>query len=96
MSFKRVVSILILVILLASCGGCEVETGRTHAWMSFEAGMKLARNMGRPVVIDFYTSWCRWCLLVAPGAVGAAAPGDGRGEATRRPVAASGRLVIAG
>ena len=64
MSFKRIVSILIPVILLASCGGGEVETGATNAWMSFETGMELARNMGRPVVIDFYTSWCRWCKVM--------------------------------
>ena len=64
MSFKRIVSILIPVILLASCGGGEVGTGATNTWMSFEAGMKLARKTGRPVVIDFYTSWCRWCKVM--------------------------------
>lgn len=64
MSFRKIASILIPVILLASCGGGEVETGGTNTWMSYETGMELARDMGKPVVIDFYTSWCRWCRVM--------------------------------
>jgi len=64
MSFRRITAILIPVILLASCGGGEIGTGATNTWMSFETGMELARDMGKPVVIDFYTSSCRWCRVM--------------------------------
>ena len=64
MSFRRIALILIPVALLAGCGGGEVETGKSNTWMSFENGMELARTLDRPVVIDFYTSWCRWCRVM--------------------------------
>ena len=68
MSYRRIAMILIPVILLAGCGGSDREAGGktsgTNTWMSYETGMQLASDMGKPVVIDFYTSWCRWCKVM--------------------------------
>jgi len=31
------------------------------AWRSWDAGLREAGNSGRPVLVDVYTDWCRWC-----------------------------------
>jgi thioredoxin-related protein len=61
--------IALLILVLALAAGCGGETGNKagaarNTWLSFEDGMELARNLGKPVVIDFYTSWCRWCRVM--------------------------------
>lgn len=56
----------------AGCGernaGNETAAGTTaapeRAWLSFNEGMALAAKEHKPVVIDFYTSWCHWCKVM--------------------------------
>ena len=30
-------------------------------WMDYTAGMKKSQETGKPVMVDFYTSWCHFC-----------------------------------
>ncbi len=57
---------IIFVIGIAGCGGREAskETPVGDVWLSFNSGMKLALRDKKPVVIDFYTSWCKWCKVM--------------------------------
>lgn len=52
-----------LLVSLPGCGGEEASEAES-AWLSWEEGMAMAAKTGRPVVVDFYTSWCRWCKVM--------------------------------
>lgn len=66
------------------------------AWQSYEAGMAIARQEGKPVMIDFMASWCGWCkkldqevytnpdvISVSRQFVPIKVDGDRRGDLTR-------------
>ncbi|HSG29307.1 MAG TPA: thioredoxin family protein [Candidatus Krumholzibacterium sp.] len=55
---------VILAVLAAGCGGDGGSVAEPGAWLAFNEGMKAAADTGKPVVIDFYTSWCRWCKVM--------------------------------
>jgi thioredoxin-related protein len=64
-----IAAVAIPAILLAGCGekgtpGGESEGAAAKAWLPFNEGMALAAKEGKPVVIDFYTSWCHWCEVM--------------------------------
>lgn len=58
--------IFALILLLIGCGGKESADTQvtTNAWVSFNEGLARAMKEHKPVVIDFYTSWCKWCKVM--------------------------------
>lgn len=58
--------LVVIIALLASCGEGEPQREASHAdqWVTFDVGMTLAAKEKKPVIIDFYTSWCRWCKVM--------------------------------
>jgi thioredoxin-related protein len=66
---KRMHILIGLTIFFNACLGCGArETAEQppveNEWLSFGAGIELAGREKKPVVIDFYTSWCRWCKVM--------------------------------
>ena len=55
--------ILGLMSLSIGCGSGNKEVS-DGAWLGFNEGMEKAAKVDRPIVIDFYTSWCRWCKVM--------------------------------
>ena len=62
MSRKLVLTGLTVMILAGCGGGSEEKTA--DGWLTFNRGMELAASSGKPVIIDFYTSWCKWCKVM--------------------------------
>ncbi len=52
----------ILLIALA-VGLIVLSSGAAAAtvWRTWDAGLREAGESGRPVLVDVYTDWCRWC-----------------------------------
>lgn len=46
-------ALFLLASLAAAAGAAE--------WKGWNAGLAAAASSGRPVVVDVYTDWCRWC-----------------------------------
>ncbi|HLB25365.1 MAG TPA: hypothetical protein VJM83_03445, partial [Nitrospirota bacterium] len=62
-------AMLLLVLGLAACqkktaekAGEQAAPPRTDAvsWVGYTEGMKKAKETGKPAMVDFYTTWCKY------------------------------------
>lgn len=58
-----VLFLLPALFFTAACGGGGGD-GAGDNWLPFDEGITLAAREKKPVVIDFYTSWCKWCKVM--------------------------------
>ncbi len=54
---RALVALLLLSALAAPGRAGDSEV----AWKSWDAGLREARQLKRPVLVDVYTQWCGWC-----------------------------------
>ena len=70
---KRGMLALIALVALVACliSACIDSTspsqpsadtqGTGITWYSYDEGMKIAQEQNKPMMIDVYTGWCKWC-----------------------------------
>jgi thioredoxin-related protein len=59
-------SVLLFCSLLAyGCGQAQPPAvDKAVVWHSFNEGFKKAQAEKKPMVVDFFTSWCHWCKVM--------------------------------
>jgi thioredoxin-related protein len=62
-SIKKIILAGVIAFMLTGCSGNE-KAGSSDSWVSIEEGLALAKKENKPIVIDFYTSWCKWCKVM--------------------------------
>ncbi len=54
---KSALPLLLATLTVALLAGAS----RAGEWKSWNAGLSAAQASNRPVIVDVYTDWCRWC-----------------------------------
>ena len=71
---KKILALTAAAALVAGLRACQKKTeeqpvpksgaGAGITWMGYTDGMKKAKDEHKPVMVDFYTSWCKYCKLL--------------------------------
>lgn len=63
MKMRGLMFVILSAAFIFSCGEKASPEGAV-TWYDFTTGIKMARDLKRPVLIDFHASWCRWCSVM--------------------------------
>jgi thioredoxin-related protein len=61
MTLRRALSLAALLLVLPHArlaGAAEIK------WRNFDAGLREAKSTGRPMMVDVYADWCRYCKIM--------------------------------
>jgi thiol:disulfide interchange protein len=61
---KLVAIALGLIITVTIAGDRPALSQQKVTWHDYATGIKLARQYKRPLVVDFYADWCKWCKVM--------------------------------
>lgn len=72
MVLRRLVALTFCLTLVAGSFACSKKQegaspsggGGEIAWMGYTEGMAKASETGKPVMVDYYTSWCKYCKML--------------------------------
>jgi thioredoxin-related protein len=70
MKIRNILIVALGIMLAAGLYACskkkaeEKPAGPGINWMEFDAGMAKAKQDGKPIMVDFYTTWCKYCKLL--------------------------------
>jgi len=62
----RIMSAVALGVLLVACAAPVLaadkeETPRSIEWLSYREALNKGRDEGKPIMLHFTASWCKWC-----------------------------------
>src|SRR5512143_3108324 len=69
---RKILVVTVAAVLAMSVWACQKKTeeqpvpksGAGIAWMGYTEGMKKAKAEHKPVMVDFYTTWCKYCKML--------------------------------
>ena len=59
MNFRSLLLAALLLLVVVPVHAAAPEAG--SSWMSWDAGLRKAASVDRPVLVDVYTDWCGYC-----------------------------------
>lgn len=63
MKINRIL-IILFVMFFSALVGSQLCAEVKVTWHGYNTGIQKAKQTGRPIVIDFYASWCYWCKVM--------------------------------
>jgi len=72
MRTRNAVAVAAAFLLLLTASACSKKVDEKTpsakaagiAWMGYTEGMEKSRSTGKPVMVDFFTTWCKYCVLL--------------------------------
>ncbi len=61
---RRIALFVLPLVLAAALAPAPVRAAGGLRWRSLDEGLREAKASGRPIMVDVFTDWCRWCKVM--------------------------------